>query len=333
VPDYGALASAAQLIPADTERLARRLYRVKAAEYRATLLALGKRYGVEQSRVVLSAEIRDALQSEATRGAEQAIATYNRLVSDFVKRKRNLPTAQLVVQLTDYMRERAEVRPRVITDAAKITPRLDAQVAFFRENGVDPEFDFEGKAPNCQTCRALMATSPHPIEIVLEVGNPHLGCVHRWVPRAVGRAELREGGVRPGKISLGRGEPAGIVGSRPFTNREGGHVAAADRIFEVAPLRILESTVDPDRNDVALSTHSWGHILGEHHEMRDRRTEIMDVVAHPDAKTRDRSGPSKVHFWKRGTGPSDWLRVSVKYVAGNRGYITTAHGHRRGPGQ
>jgi hypothetical protein len=109
--------------------------------------------------------------------------------------------------------------------------RFDATIAFYRENGVEPTFDFVGPRAKCPICRALKATSPHSMAVVLTVGIPHIQCSHRWRGRTTSSAKLAAGGLRPGKISAGAGPTAGIIGSEPLSSRlrrlDEGEIAAA----------------------------------------------------------------------------------------------------------
>lgn len=220
------------------ERLARTLYRAMAHTYRQTLLALAHRYGLEQSRVVLSAEIRQALSAEAHRIATRAMETYDRLVSAFIDRNGELTDEELVPKLKRYMRERAANRSALVVGSAVNPAKLDAIVGFYRENGVEPEFDFRGNEgpPSCLTCTELVRTSPHSAELVLAVGYPHLGCSHSWHVKGVKKAQLRSGGVRAGRISLGRGEVAGIIGIEPLLMRTR---SQEDAVAEIRRLKQL----------------------------------------------------------------------------------------------
>lgn len=220
------------------ERLARTLYRAMAHTYRQTLLALARRYGAAQRRVVLSAEIRQALSAEARRIAERAMETYDRLVSAFIDRNRDLTDEELMPKLNRYMRERGANRSALIVGSAVNPAKLDAIAAFYRENGIEPEFDFRGNEgpPSCLTCTELVRTGPHSLDLVLAIGYPHPGCSHSWHVKGVRRTEL-VGGVRPGRVSAGRGEVAGIVGTTPLLMR------VRDQDEAVAEVRRLKALV------------------------------------------------------------------------------------------
>jgi hypothetical protein len=333
--DYPALLRAVRLAPTDEGAIAERLYRLKAKEYRLTLLRLGRRYGHKQSRVVLSEEIRRALRAEAERDARSVIKTFDSMVAGYVNRERakGRDTDELIDGLSAFMRQRARTRSEVAARSSRITPRLDAQLAFFRENGVDPHFNMTGPAPECQTCKALIANNPHSIEVVLEVGIPHIGCTHSWSARRISPGDLRRGGLRPGRITLGRGGPAGIVGSRTLQEREGGQIGATDRIQEIVDTELVEELTDRDGAPLALSRESAEHIVRRHPEMDGLQELIARTAIAPEVVEPDRRSARIQRRWRRFEiqGRTRWIMVAVKFVAEDRGYIQTAHLSRRGP--
>jgi hypothetical protein len=215
------LVDAAKLRDADVLRLARKLYAIKAKAYRDTLLEAQRRHGGARSRVVLSQEIRDAIREEADLHARYSVQTMNRMIERWAQRNSHLDRRTFANELGRFLRERGKTRSQVVSGMAPLTAKLDAEVAFYRENGIEPEFDFAGPPAKCELCRVLKATGPHSIERVLEVGYPHLNCTHRWRSRSRATAAMREGGIRPGQISAGRGAPAGILGSRAMIDRLG----------------------------------------------------------------------------------------------------------------
>lgn len=204
-------------------RLAARFYDAKAAAYRDELVTLANRFGLERQRAMLSPQIRDALRAEARMHAQSVVRTYNRLMVNEVNRlsTRNLTPDQMVQSLAEHMRSRGAIRSPMIAKVEAATARLDARAAFYRENGIEPEFDFVGPAPQCPICEALLGTNPHSLEKSLSVGYPHINCTHHWESRPVTAEQLRAGGIRPGQISVGRGEPGGIVGSPTWLERGG----------------------------------------------------------------------------------------------------------------
>ena len=230
--EHSDIVRAARLSVEYVERLARTLYRAMAKAYRESLLALGVRYGLEQARVVLSPAIREALASEARSIAEKAAETFNRLVEGFVDRNHDRPESELLPALEAYMRERTAKRSPLILASAVNPAKLDAIVGFYRENGVEPDFDFRGHEgpPSCLVCTELVRTSPHPLELVLAIGYPHPNCAHTWHVSGLSIEELTGGGVRPGRISLGRGEPGGLLGIQPLMLRHKSEQEAVDEI-------------------------------------------------------------------------------------------------------
>jgi hypothetical protein len=215
------------------ERLARRLYEAKAREYRRTLSELARKYGQPRKQIKLSAAIRDELMREAKANARRISATTNRIVEDEARRRRGLTPTLLHRHLAGYMAKRQETRATLIARQELVTPHLDATVAFFRENGVEPEFDFAGPPGKCPLCRRLKETGPHSVAVVLAIGYPHIGCRHAWRARTRALVALRSGGIRPGVISAGRGPTAGIVNSDALVNRAGTQAEALELLEAV----------------------------------------------------------------------------------------------------
>lgn len=224
------LIEAAKLRDADIERLARKLYKIKAGAYRQGLLEAQARHGGKRAHVVLSQAIRNAIADEAELHAKISVQTFNRQIEAFGKRNQELPREDFIRELRSFMRRRGASRSKVVSEIAPLTARLDAEVAFYRENGVEPEFDFTGPRAICPLCQWLKAHSPYPVATVLEVGYPHLQCTHRWRSRSRANVALREGGLRQGVISAGRGEPAGILGSQAIVQRLGSIPLAIDAL-------------------------------------------------------------------------------------------------------
>lgn len=209
-----------------TSGLADSFYAAKSAAYRAELVRLANLHGLDRQRAVLSPEIRAELRREAERHAQMVVQTYNRFLVNEVHRLSHLPDEELMPRLVDYMKARGENRAALIARAEMATARLDAQLSFYRENGVEPQMLFEGGAPECAVCDELMSSGPFGVDEALSIGYPHINCQHDWVAAPVTAAQLREGGVRPGKISVGRGQTAGVVGGQPLLKRTGGQAGA-----------------------------------------------------------------------------------------------------------
>lgn len=220
------LVDAAKLRDADILRLADRLATIKTDAYKRTLVGLLRHHGEDRKRVTLSQPIRQAITEESELHARFAVQTLNRMIERWAKRNSFLPREQFAQGLNAFIRERGATRGRVVGEMAPLTARLDAEVAFYRENGVEPEFEFAGPPAVCDLCKVLKATGPHSIDKVMEVGYPHLNCTHHWVATTRATEALRAGGIKPGQITAGLGPPSGILGSRAMVDRLGGSDAA-----------------------------------------------------------------------------------------------------------
>ena len=88
-------------------------------------------------------------------------------------------------------------------------------------------------------------------------------------------------------------------------------------------------TADPKGRPVVLEWTGWVHILRRHSDLDVTPHEIVDVVARPDEHLRGR-GDNEEWFYRRGRGPSAWIRVVVHYESG-RGLIVTAFPRRSIP--
>lgn len=215
----------------EVSRLARRFYAEKARVYRKTLVDLANRYGERRRRALLSPQIRSALEAEADDHARKVVDTYNRDLSRFASRYADEPIGIFAQRITFWASDRAKHKAGVIARTEAATPKLDATVGFFRENGHDLGFEFAGPPAQCPTCKALKETSPHSGERAVAVGLPHINCRHHWRPRFPARSKLL-GGDRPGVISLGRGQTAGIIGKPSYVQEAGGTEEAAALISE-----------------------------------------------------------------------------------------------------
>jgi hypothetical protein len=217
--------------PRETERMAQLFYKAMAAEYRNTMLELLHRHGeIGRSRVLLSPEIRSALLAQARADAARASRTINGLLDGKAARSKHLPADIFARELAGYMAERYRNRgPMLAMNETKIA-RLDALVAFYRENGSEPDFDFAGPPPACPICKRLRKTQPHPLATVIRIGRPHINCRHEWKAKTRAQTGLRDGGIKPGAITAGRGLPGGLLGGEPLANLAGGHDAALEQL-------------------------------------------------------------------------------------------------------
>lgn len=85
----------------------------------------------------------------------------------------------------------------------------------------------------------------------------------------------------------------------------------------------------PRRREIVLNEWSWAHILARHPDLAVDRRDLLDAVADPDRRAEGQQ-PGEEWFYRRGLGPSAWIRVVVHYERG-RGRIVTAFPRRRFP--
>jgi hypothetical protein len=88
-------------------------------------------------------------------------------------------------------------------------------------------------------------------------------------------------------------------------------------------------TVDPEGRDVVLEWTGWSHVLRRHPYIGVEPDVLLDTVARPNAR-RLGPGPGEEWFYRRGAGPSAWIRVVVHYEL-ERGLIVTAFPRRSFP--
>lgn len=88
-------------------------------------------------------------------------------------------------------------------------------------------------------------------------------------------------------------------------------------------------TLDPDGRDVLLDLVGWAHILLRHPDLGVEPEVLLETVAQPDARSPGPQ-PSEEWFYRRGAGPSAWIRVVVHYER-DRGLIVTAFPRRSFP--
>jgi len=88
-------------------------------------------------------------------------------------------------------------------------------------------------------------------------------------------------------------------------------------------------TTDPDGRLVTLTQLSWRHIVERHPELGVGRDVVLAAVAVPDERLMGRE-VGEEWFYRRGAGPSRWMRVVVHYERGS-GRILTAFPRRSLP--
>jgi hypothetical protein len=212
----------------DRRELAAAFLGHKIVVYRETLADLAASYGYElpEGGVELSDDVIAALRDEADDHAQIVTDTYNDDVAGFLERNADRPQAEVLADFEAWAGERAEGRSEITAVTEAYGPYTDATLAFFRENGIEPEFEFGGHEgddpPICPVCQALEAGNPHPLERVLEVGSPHIGCRQSWHP-------LVDPNDLPDELHLG-GVVGGTLGGDPLVNRAGSVEAAVESL-------------------------------------------------------------------------------------------------------
>ena len=88
-------------------------------------------------------------------------------------------------------------------------------------------------------------------------------------------------------------------------------------------------TLDPDGREVVLMDARWAHVQIRHPYIEVAPEDIVEIVAWPDARMPGRQ-PNEEWYYRRGTGPSAWIRVVVHYDR-DRGVIVTAFPRRLYP--
>lgn len=212
---------------ADRRELANMLYEGKVAVYTATLEDLATSYGYDltDGGIELSEDVLSALRDEADENAQSIVETFNSELRTFLSDNQGKPDADVLTAFetwaTDHHEKRAELR--AVTEA--YVPYADATLAFFAENGLEPEFEFGGHGdddPQCVICQALEASNPHPMGRVLEIGMPHIGCRQDWHP-TIDVSQL------PDELKLG-GKVGGVLGREPLRDRFDSPEAAAEMV-------------------------------------------------------------------------------------------------------
>ena len=74
--------------------------------------------------------------------------------------------------------------------------------------------------------------------------------------------------------------------------------------------RVVSTTLDPDRRRVTLAEAAWEHIKERRPALTGSLGEIMAAVREPTVRHAGRE-PDEEWFYRRGAGPSRWLKVVV----------------------
>jgi hypothetical protein len=85
-------------------------------------------------------------------------------------------------------------------------------------------------------------------------------------------------------------------------------------------------TTDPDGRVVVLTDERWLHVLHQHPDLDLRPETVLNTVARPSARSTGHR-TNEEWFYRRGVGPSAWMRVVVHYER-DRGFIVTAFPRR-----
>jgi hypothetical protein len=227
------LAQLKQLLVLDDQartEMADAFYQHKVTVYANTLADLADQHGfdVHGDQVTLTQDVLDALRAEADAHAAIAVDTYNRELDGWLDKQAAAPVEDVLGAYQDWSNARADAKAELISVSEAYSAHADATLAFYVDNGVEPEFDFGGHGdadPRCVVCQALLDHSPHPLSRVLEIGTPHLNCRQSWHALDV---DL------PDELQLGAAV-AGIVGGEPWVHRhDNDHQAAADAISRLS---------------------------------------------------------------------------------------------------
>lgn len=231
--DVEAAVRAAGMGKREKDELAEKLLRAKTQVYRRTLRRLAERFTSNApSTVTLSKAIMDGLRRESERHARQIARTHNRAVADRALEISSAGDGRSRSELREELREwgakRMRKRAKMIAVTEAYGPHADATLSFFRDAGVEPEFEFGGHIddsdPACALCQALTATNPHSLEEVVAVGTPHPNCRQTWHPVNFDEREI------PDELTFGA-SLGGIVGGETMVGREGGTEQAADAVL------------------------------------------------------------------------------------------------------
>jgi hypothetical protein len=211
----------------DDAALADTLYLWKLRAYSDTLAELADGYDFEVEDITLSESIREALRAEAELRAQQINATFNGEVTSFIADIVDEASYEDAIEsISAWSEARDADRSTLIGITEVYTAHADATLSFFRDAGIEADFDFGGHGDDhaeCVVCQALERGNPHPYERVVEIGTPHIQCRQRWHP-------LIDPDELPDELALGQGDPAGIVGNDSLVHRAGGQQAAVEQL-------------------------------------------------------------------------------------------------------
>lgn len=216
----------------DIERLVELLRRAKIDAAERTLQALIDQLGL-QMQVRLRSRLLVPLGLEARYHARRIARQFNEDLAVYAARHRLLSKKDLRRTLAAWADNRNRQRAPIIAVTEAYSAHADALLGGFLELGLeaDAEFDFGGHPeddpPDCAICKALVATSPHPLRRVVQIGVPHPNCRQLWHARD--RDRLIAHLVDIGLTELGN-RSGGIANRRTLIDRAGGRQQAAEAI-------------------------------------------------------------------------------------------------------
>lgn len=214
----------------DRRELADALLASKLAVYVSTLEDLVTSYGYDlpADGVELSDEVVAALSQEADDSATFIVDTYNEELRVFAGDNAELDDGDFITLYEQWAARRQEHKTEEWSITEAYSAHTDATLSFYRENGLEPEFEFGGHPElgdhpaECRICQTLEETSPHPLSRVLEVGKPHIRCAQNW-------HALIEPDQLPEELFVGTAV-GGVLGQQDLSGRVGGVDAAVDFI-------------------------------------------------------------------------------------------------------
>lgn len=217
----------------DVRQIARDFVHAKINVYLDTLHDLADEYGYVPIQIDLSDEVLRPLVDEARQHAQFIVDTFNGEMEAFLDRNKERPPGQILQDFHAWAADRFDARGEQTAITEAYNAHADATVAFFAASGIPVEFDFGGHGddePQCAVCQALASSGPHPLERVVAVGNPHIGCRQEWHPLVPDDAEL------PDEEALQLGQASGgLFGRQPLVIEHGNdHDAAAAYVQQLA---------------------------------------------------------------------------------------------------
>lgn len=214
--------------------MATRLYQAKQHVYLEAIRDVAQQLGILPLPTELAPAVLAPLNIESRQHSRSIVKTFNKELAEYAfSHGRLLDEGELGTTLRAWIDNRNATRAGMIAVTETYGPYADAIMASFRDAGLeDAKFDFGGhpelgdEPPECIICAALEAKSPHPLAMVVKIGNPHPNCRQAW--HAVNPVALRAR-LTDKSVVLGR-KPSGIVGKSSLIHRAGSREAAARAI-------------------------------------------------------------------------------------------------------